>query len=39
MQANILDFNSDISRNIVTTDVDFTRVNGINVYTCNPEVF
>ncbi len=26
-------------KNIVTTDVDFTKVDGINVYTCNPTAF
>ena len=26
-------------KNIVTTDVDFTRVDGINVYICNPHAF
>jgi predicted nucleic acid-binding protein len=25
------------TRNIVTTDADFCRVEGINVYTCNPK--
>jgi len=25
--------------NIVTTNFDFTRVEGINVYTCNPKAF
>lgn len=26
------------TKNIVTTDADFCRVAGINVYTCNPKV-
>ncbi len=26
-------------KNIVTTDVDFTKVEGINVYICNPDAF
>jgi predicted nucleic acid-binding protein len=26
------------TKNIVTTDADFCRVDGINVYTCNPKV-
>lgn len=28
-----------IIKNIVTTDVDFIRAKGINIYTCNPKAF